>query len=257
MLSVPAITIAKYTIKGYIKERILLVVLVFAFLLMISSYVLAPLAVGAQKKIIIDVGLASVSIFGVLLVVLMGASSYSRERDKGILPGILAKPVSRVDFVLGKFLGTWTTVAVVMLCMAAVFGMVMLMSRTSFNTMILASVYLSVLEVALVTAVLSFFSSFTSPLLSSLFTLCVLIAGHLSTDLLEFARHFGGLGLKIVASAGYYLLPNLSLFNIRAEAVHDLPLMDGFIGTVTIYGVFYTLVLLFLSSLIFRRKDVT
>ncbi|MEJ2721949.1 MAG: hypothetical protein P8181_12550, partial [bacterium] len=128
---------------------------------------------------------------------------------------------------------------------------------TPFNTMILASVYLSVLEVALVTAVLSFFSSFTSPLLSSLFTLCVLIAGHLSTDLLEFAEHFGGVGLKIVASAGYYLLPNLSLFNVRAEAVHGLPLMDGFVGTVTIYGVFYTLVLLFLSSLIFRRKDVT
>ena len=257
MFSFPAMTIARYTIKGYIKERVLLGGLVFGFLLMIASYVLSPLAVGAQQKIIIDVGLAAVSIFGVLLVVLMGASSYSREREKGILPSILAKPVSRVDFVLGKFLGTWTTVTVVTVCMSLVFAGVMLMSRTAFNSTILVSVYLSVLEVALVTAVLSFFSSFTSPLLSSLFTLCVFIAGHLSTDLLEFARHFGGMGFKIVASAGYYLLPNLSLFNVRSEAVHNLPLMDGFVGSVTIYGALYTVVLLFLSSLIFRRKDVT
>jgi len=255
--SLPAFTIARYTVKGYIKERVLLVVLVFGFLLMISSYVLAPLAVGAQKKIIIDVGLASVSIFGVLLVVLIGAGSYSREREKGILPGILAKPVSRVDFVIGKFLGTCATVTVVMLCMSILFALVMLMSRTPFNMTILVAVYLSVLEVAIITSVLSFFSSFTSPLLSSLFTLCVFIAGHLSTDLLEFARHFGGFSFKVAASVGYYLLPNLSLFNVRSEAVHDLPLLENFIGTVTIYGVFYTLVLLFLSSLIFRRKDVT
>ncbi|UCG52392.1 MAG: ABC transporter permease subunit [Candidatus Latescibacterota bacterium] len=256
-LSVPAITIAKYTIKGYIKERVLLVVLVFAFLLMISSYVLAPLAVGAQKKIIIDVGLASVSVFGVLLVVLMGAGSYSREKDKGILPGILAKPISRVDFVLGKFLGTWMTVTVVMACMTAVYFAVMLLSRTALSKTIFVALHLSVLEVALITATLSFFSSFTSPLLSSLFTLCVFISGHLSTDLLAFAKHFGGVGFKIAASIGYYLLPNLSLFNIRSEAVHGLPLMDNYISSVTIYGVFYTLLLLFLSALIFRRKDVT
>ena len=50
--SVPILTIARYTFKGYIKERVLLVVLIFAFILMTSSYVLAPLAVGAQKKIV-------------------------------------------------------------------------------------------------------------------------------------------------------------------------------------------------------------
>jgi ABC-type transport system involved in multi-copper enzyme maturation permease subunit len=250
------VTIARYTIKGYVKERILLVVLVFGFLLMISSYVLAPLAVGAQQKIIVDIGLASISMFGVLLVILIAAGSYSRERDRGILPNILSKPISRVDFILGKFLGTWVTVLLVMGSMTVVYFIVMLASRTAFNGLIFVAVFLSALEVAVVTAVMTFFSSFTSPLLSALFTICVVVSGHLSADLLEFARRFGGAGFSAMTSVAYYLLPNLALFNVRSEAVHGLPLMDRYVGSVVIYAVFYTLVSLFASALIFKRRDV-
>jgi ABC-type transport system involved in multi-copper enzyme maturation permease subunit len=253
---VPALTIARYTIKGYIKERVLLVVLIFALLLMVSSYVLAPLAVGAQQKIIVDIGLASISVFGVLLVILIAAGSYSREREKGILPNILSKPVGRVDFILGKFLGTWVTVLLVMACMTVVYLCVMLVSRTAFNSVMFVSLFLAALEVAVVTAVMTLFSTFTSPLLSALFTLCVVVTGHLSGDLLEFARHFGGDGFQVASSIGYYVLPNLALFNVRSEAVHGLPLMDWYVYSVAVYGVFYTLFSLFLSALIFRRRDV-
>jgi ABC-type transport system involved in multi-copper enzyme maturation permease subunit len=224
---------------------------------MIASYVLAPLAVGAQTKIIIDIGLASISIFGVLLVILLGASSFSREKDKGILPNLLAKPISRVDFVLGKYLGTVLTIWMVMVVMALVYIFVSLLSRSTLNQTIFVAIYLSAVEVALVTAVMTFFSSFSTPLLSSFFTLCVFIAGHLSKDLLAFAEHFGHGAMKVTSSIGYYVLPNLSLFNVRPEAVHNLPLMDDLVGTVTLYAAFYIACLLFLSAVIFRRKDVT
>ena len=253
----PMITIASYTLKGYIKERVLLVVLIFAFALMVASYVLAPLAVGAQRKVIIDVGLAAISFLGVLLVVLLGASSYSREKNHGILPALLAKPISRVDFILGKYVGTAATIALVMLVMAAVYIAVILLSNNGVSWKIVTAIYLSLLEVALITSVMTFFSSFSTPLLSSFFTGCVFIAGHLSKDLLAFAEQFGGIGLRVIASVGYYLLPNLSLFNIRSEAVHNLPLQNGFVYSVTVYGMFYILFLLMLSSLIFKHKDVT
>lgn len=255
--SFPIFTIARFTILGYIKERVLLVVLVFAFLLMISSYVLAPLAVGAQHKIIIDIGLASISVFGILLVILLGASSYSREKEKGILPTILVKPINRTDFVLGKYMGTTCTISLVMIIMAAVYLLVTTASRTPLNSTMLVAVYLSMLEMALLTSFMTFFSSFTSPLLSSFFTLCVFISGHLSKDLLAFAESFGQGVLPVISKVGFYLLPNLSLFNVRTEAVHNLPLMENYSASVTIYGVFYILLLLFASAVIFRRKDVT
>jgi hypothetical protein len=121
---------------------------------------------------------------------------------------------------------------------------------------IFAAVFLSALEVAVVTAVMTLFSTFTSPLLSALFTLCVVVSGHLSADLFEFSQHFGGAGFNVASSVAYYVLPNLSLFNVRSEAVHGLPLMDQYVMAVTMYGIFYTLISLLASALIFRRRDV-
>jgi ABC-type transport system involved in multi-copper enzyme maturation permease subunit len=236
---------------------VLLVVLFFAFVLMVSSYVLAPLAVGAQQKIIVDIGLASISLFGVLLVILLGASSYSREKEKGILPSLLAKPIRRVDFLLGKYLGTTITVWTVMVLMAVVYLFVMLISHSEMRSTIFIAMYLSVVEIALLTAVMTFFSTFTSPLLTSFFTICIFISGHLSKDLLAFAEHFGSPAFRYMSTLGYYLLPNLSLFNIRSEAVHGLPLLDHYASSVTIYAVTYSLMLLFASVLIFRKRDVT
>ncbi|NIM19528.1 MAG: ABC transporter permease subunit [Candidatus Latescibacteria bacterium] len=252
----PALILAKYTIKLYIRERVLLIVLLFGFILMISSYVLAPIAVGAQQKIVVDVGLASISILGILLIILFGASSFYREREKGILSSLLSKPISRVDFILGKYAGTAVTVIAVMMLMAILHLFVMLLSGVDLNAQIFWAVYLSLIEASVITSVMAFFSSFTTPVLGSFFTLCVLVSGTLSKDLLAFAEQFGEGAFKVMTKFFYYLLPNLSLFNARQEAVHNLPLQEGYIYSVTIYGIFYTLFMLFLSALIFRRRDV-
>jgi Cu-processing system permease protein len=254
--NMPSLTLARYTIKMYIRERILLVVLLFGVILMVSSYVLSPLAVGAQQKIVVDVGLAAISILGLVLIILFGAGSFYREREKGILPVLLAKPISRVDYVLGKFLGTLATVAMVMLAMAALHFLVLTLSGVTFSSLFFWAVYLSIIEAAVIISVMVFFSSFSTPVLGSFFTLCVFVSGSLSKDLLAFAERFGGGTFKIAATAAYYLLPNLALFNIRQEAVHGLPLPNGFIYSVTIYGVFYSLFVLLLASLIFRGRDI-
>lgn len=255
--TIPAAVITRNTVRLYIKERVLLVVLIFGFILMVSSNVLAPLAVGAQHKIIVDIGLASVSLFGVLMVILLGASSFVREKDNGILTSLFAKPISRVDFVLGRYFGTVITVATVMLLMGVLYTFIALISGVPLNGMMFRSMYLSAVEMALLTAVMSFFASFSTPMLSAFFTLTVFIAGHLSKDLFRFAEHFGGAGFKFVSSIAYYMLPNLSLFNVRSEAVHNLPLMDNYSSSATVYAAFYTGVLLLLAALIFRRKDLS
>jgi ABC-type transport system involved in multi-copper enzyme maturation permease subunit len=252
----PILTLAKYTVKLYIKERVLLIALLFGFILMISSYILSPLAVGAQQKIVIDVGLALVSILGILLIILFGASSFYRERERGIMSALLAKPVNRVDFILGKYLGTAVTVISVMILMAVMHIVVMLMSGVELNTNIFWAFHLALIEASLIASIMAFFSSFSTPVLGSFFTVCVVVSGSLSKDLLGFAEQFGTGVFKLMAQVGYYILPNLSLFNVRQEAVHGLPLPEGFIYSVTIYGTFYTLFMLFLSALIFRKRDM-
>jgi ABC-type transport system involved in multi-copper enzyme maturation permease subunit len=252
----PIFTLAKFTVRGYLKERILLVVLLFAFLLMAASYVLSPLAVGAQQKIVIDIGLGSISIFGVLIIVLLGAGSFQQEKERGILKTLLVKPITRADYILGKYAGTVVTVVMLMVMMSVIYLGFMAASGAPFSLNIFRALYLSFLEAAVITSVLTLFASFTSPVLSSFFTICVAVSGHLSKDLLEFAERFGGAFLQVFSRVGFYTLPNLGLFNIRSEAVHGLSLPDGFMGAVTIYAVFYSSVLLYLSALLFRRREI-
>jgi ABC-type transport system involved in multi-copper enzyme maturation permease subunit len=249
----PILSIARFTLKEYIQEKVLFVALAFVILLIGSSFVLSPLAVGAQKKIIVDLGLASVSLFGMVLVVLLGAGSYYREKEKGILTTMLSKPISRVDYIIGKYCGMVATVLLVMVLMAAAFLAALVFSRTTITGNILWAVYLSMIETVLIAAVMVFFTMFTSPVLSSFFTVCIFVCGHLSKDILTFGQQFAGGALKAAALASFYLLPNLSLFNTRQEAVHNLPIPGGFLYSVTVYGVLYTLLMLLFSSLLFRK----
>jgi len=252
----PIYTLAKYTVRGYLKERVLLIVVVFAIVLMAASYVLSPLAVGAQQKIVVDIGLAAISIFAIVLIVLLGAGSYYQEHERGILKALLVKPITHVEFVLGQYVGTVLTAAIVVVIMSSVHVVVMLVSGAPITENFFWAIYLTVGEAAIVTAVLTFFASFTSPILGSFFTVSVVAAGHLSKDLLAFAERFEAAVPKAIAMVAYYALPNLGLFNVRAEAVHNLPLPEGFIYSVTLYGLFYTGTMLLAGTLLFRSREI-
>jgi hypothetical protein len=93
--------------------------------------------------------------------------------------------------------------------------------------------------------------------LGSFFTVACVVAGHFSNDLLAFAERFDGTVPRLVATGAYYLLPNLELLNARTEAVHHLPLPEGFVLAVTLYAVAYTAVTLYLATLVFRAREVS
>ncbi|HKW12888.1 MAG TPA: ABC transporter permease [Candidatus Krumholzibacteria bacterium] len=250
-------TLARHTLRTYLQEKILLVVLVFGGLLMLSSYVLSPLAVGAQQKIVVDVGLASVSIFTVLLIVLLGAGSFHLEKERGILRSLLAKPISRVDFILGKYLGTFAVACIVIVLMAVLHMLVLILCGAPITHQMLWAEYVTILEAALVTALLTLFACFTSPVLGSFFTVACVVCGHFSADLLQFAGRFSTGATHALVTAFYYALPNLGLLSLRSEAVHNLDIPPGMLVAVTSYTLAYTGVLLYASTLVFRAREVS
>jgi ABC-type transport system involved in multi-copper enzyme maturation permease subunit len=179
------------------------------------------------------------------------------EKERGILRALLAKPISRVEFMLGKYTGTLATVSAVILLMAAVHVLVVALSGAPVTGTLAIAVYLTLLEAALVTALLTFYSSFTSPLLGSFFTIATVVAGHFSGDLLAFADRVGAALPRMVATGAYYVLPNLELLNARTEAVHHLALPAGYVLSVSLYTLAYTGVLLYLATLVFRAREVS
>lgn len=247
--------VALNTFRESIREKILVVALLFGVILMGSSVLLSPLAVGAKQKIIMDVGLAAISIIGVLTAVFLGSTLLHKETDKKAIYLVLTRPLSRSSFLAGKLAGIVFAIALVFVVMTVVMLGTIVLGRGIIRPAVFASVYLSFLETTVVCSIVMFFSTFTTPMLTSFFALCVFAAGSLSGDLKVFASKFGGEGTRLVTEFLYYLLPNLKVFNLRHEAVHNLPFKTGDILLATVYAAVYCAVVLFFACSVFRRRE--
>ncbi len=247
--------IAGITFKEAKRDRILYLLFFFAALGIVAARVLAILTVGDRIKIIKDVGLASISVFGVLMAILIGTGLVYKEIDKKTIFTLLSKPLHRAEFILGKFLGLVLTLFVMTLFMSLIFLAIVYAHTLKIEGTLLVAIAYIFLELILITAVAVLFSSFSTPILSSLFALAFYLIGHLSWGLELILRKMApGAGRTLVRIL-YTVLPDLENFNFKTEVVHGLPIPPGIYLSSFLYGVCYTAFLLGLAILIFRRRD--
>lgn len=250
--------IALNTFKEAIRDRILYTLLVFAMLMIVSSVLLGELTVGGRIKIIKDTGLASISIFGMLISVFIGIGLISKELERRTLYTVITKPVSRSLFIFAKFLGLALVLLVEVLIMAAGLLVLVFIIEGIVELVLLKAVFLIYLELLIITAIAVFFSCFSSsPALSGIFCLGLYVIGHLSSDIKEFSEKAGGVLIKFTGKAIYYLLPNLENFNIKSEVVLGSYISWKYLLLAFGYAFIYTAIVLTAAVMIFQRKDFT
>jgi ABC-type transport system involved in multi-copper enzyme maturation permease subunit len=247
--------IAGITFKEAKRDRVLYLLFFFAAVAILASRALAILAVGDRTKIIKDVGLASISVFGVLMAVLIGTSLVYKEIDKKTIFTLLSKPLHRAEFILGKFFGLVLTLLVMTAGMSLMFLAIVYLHTFRVEWTMLVAIAYIFLELVLITAVAILFSSFSTPILSSIFSLAFYLIGHLSWGLeLLIKKMQAGPG-RAAARFLYTFLPDLENFNFKTEVVHNLPIPAGIFVYSFLYGIFYTAFILGLAILVFRRRD--
>lgn len=247
--------IAFNTFKEAIRDRILYLLLFFAVLTISFSRVLALLTVGDRVKVIKDVGLASLSLFGALMAILIGTGLVYKEIDKKTIYTLLSKPIQRYQFLLGKFLGLTLTLFIMILLMTVIFLVLIFFHTLKLEWRLLSAIFLIFIELCLITSIAILFSSFTTPILSSIFSLSFYLIGHFLWGLETLIQKIKpGVG-KVMAQIVYLILPNLENFNIKSEVVHHLPLPFEIFFFSTLYGIFYTLFVLTIAFLVFKKRD--
>lgn len=248
--------LARGTFRETVRDRVFYLVAVFGFLMLASTAVLSPLTVGAQAKIVTDVGLAAMVVLGLLVVVFVGSGMVRKEMEKGTITTILAKPVGRREYLLGKYLGLSLTMAVMLAVMGLLFLLLTLLSPGAFSLRFVAAFYLTFLELAVITAVVVLFSTCVSPVLSAIFTLGVFVVGHLSQSIRDFGRLQDGPLMQHLTTVVYYLTPNLEIFNVRGAVVHGDPVSTPHLVLATLYGACWAALLLLLSGAVFSRREL-
>lgn len=247
--------IALNTFREAIRDRILYVIFFFAAVCFLFSRILALLTVGDQVKIITDVGLGALSFFGALMAILVGTGLVYKEIDKKTIFTLLSKPIHRYQFLLGKFFGMILTLFVMLFLMTIIFLILLFFHTFKIEWSVFSAVFLIYLELCLITAVAILFSCFSTPILSSIYTLSFYLIGHLSWGLETLIKKIkSGLG-RAVAQVLYTILPDLENFNIKTEIVHHLPIPPALFLFALLYGFCYTVFVLFLAILVFRRRD--
>ena len=247
--------IAFNTFKEAIKDRILYLLLFFAAASLVLSRLLALLTVGDRVKIVTDVGLAALSFLGALMAILIGTGLVYKEIDKKTIYTLLAKPIHRFQFILGKFFGLVMTLGVMLSLMTAVFLGVNFLHTFRLDWAILVAVLLIFVELSLITSVAILFSTFSTPILSSIFTLAFFLIGHFSWGFETLIQKMHSGFPKFLVQVFYTLLPDLENFNLKTEIVHHLPISSEAIALAVLYGIVYTVFILVLAVLVFRKKD--
>ncbi|MEO0122337.1 MAG: ABC transporter permease subunit, partial [candidate division WOR-3 bacterium] len=238
-----------------IRDKILLVLLAVGFILMAASKFIKPLALGEEAKVIKDLSLSSINFISVLIAILIGGRLIYKEVEKRTIYLVLSRPIRRGEFILGKYLGQMLLLFIVVGILTIAFGIVLLLTDVKTNYSILLPNLLLLFQLSIITSLAIFFSTFATPLTASIFTFILYFVGHLTRDLKTLAQISKSTVVKIIANFLYYLLPNLSNFDIKGKVVHEIPLSFSHICLPIIYGLLWTIALLYFSFLIFERKD--
>lgn len=250
------LAIARNTVREAVRERLVLVLGLFGFALVVGSQALSPLALGEGRKVVIDFGLAGATLLATLLSIFLGSSLLHKELERRTLYSILAKPIRREEFVLGKFLGLWFTTAALLVGMAGILASVVTVAYGETPWTIAGAVALSAIELGIVTAVVVLFSSFTTPALTAFFGLAAVVVGHFADDLRYFGTHGAPLVIRSLTDAVYWALPHLQVFNARGLAVHGIAVEPERMLFAAGYGGLYITGLMIFAGTVFRRREL-
>ena len=250
--------IARNTFREAVRDRVLYNLIAFALLLSGAAIFVGQISIDIERLVVINLGLSAVSMFGIVIAIFIGIGLVSKEIEKRTLYTMLSRPVRRWEFIIGKFFGLAGTLVVNTFFMAiGVFGALLYVAHkfTKPDALIFVALYFVILEFLIICSLSLLFSSFSTPLLSAVFTFSLFVIGSFADDL----RRFAGLTTGITrwfATIAAYLVPNFSALNVISAVAHQQSPGWPLVLQNTLYALFYTAMVLSGAVLIFERRNL-
>jgi ABC-type transport system involved in multi-copper enzyme maturation permease subunit len=251
-------SIARNTFREAVRDRVLYNLVLFVLLLTGAAVFIGELSGGQERKIIVDLGLSAMLLFGVFIAIFVGVGLVYKEIEKRTVYVIFAKPVGRGEFLVGKYLGLCLTLLVNVMVMGTGVSLALFYVSRGWDPLALSiwpAILLIYAELMILTGIALLFSCFSSPALSALLTFFVFIIGHFSADLKGLANSMGSTGARWLFRSLYYLLPNLANLAFITPAAHGQMPAAAHAGAAVLYALLYIAVILAAATLIFRWRN--
>lgn len=261
--------VALNTFREAVRNRVLYVLALFAVGLMAFSVVLGALSMHEELRIIKDLGLAGISLVGVVIALFLGVNLLSKELDRKTVYFVIPKPLRRWEFLLGKYVGQVLTLTVLVVLMATILALLLVAQGGSHGVVMVRAEVLVLVELALLTAVAMLFSSFSSPYLSAMLTAALWIIGRNRAELVAFAtgNKLEGTALGTTLELVADVVPDFHALYVSGSqlpeeagsplvSVHESFVSWGYVAEAGLYGLGYAAVCLVLAMVLFSRRDL-
>jgi ABC-type transport system involved in multi-copper enzyme maturation permease subunit len=248
--------VASNVFREVMRDRIFLTIGFYAVLMLAAWRLLPEVSGAAQDKILTDFGTASSSLLGVLITIFVGTNLINKEIEKRTVFTIVTKPISSIEFILGKHLGLSAVLAIVVTGMTAIYLCMLSLAHINYQLfpLLLASVFLF-LELCLIAAAALLFGVFTSSILAILLTFSLYLVGHLSEGMVKLAGVTKNPGFQQFTDNLYLVLPDLSRLDLKNDAVYGVIPQADVLWVNAGYAVVYTMALLLMTTVIFSRRQ--
>jgi ABC-type transport system involved in multi-copper enzyme maturation permease subunit len=251
--------VALNTFREAVRDRVLYNLVFFALLMMLAAILVGGISIGIEDLVIKSLGLSAISVIGLLIAVFIGVGLVYKEMDKRTLYALLAKPVRRWEFLLGKFGGLVLTLAVNTMAMAAGLFAALLYVKHNLersDAVLLIAIYFILLKLTLVVALALLFSCYSTPLLAILYTSALYIAGLFVEEIRTFHSTTANPLMEALLRGLSYLLPNFENFNVMAAATHGREIPGALVLQNTVYAVLYSVIVLLVAAAVFSRRNL-
>ena len=242
--------------KEMSRNKVFYVAVVFCIALVAVAALYRTVSIGEELTLMRDTGLAAIHVLGVLIAIFAASASVSKEFDTRAIQVLLAKPVSKEEFILGKYLGTVLIVFLNVALMTAGLFFVLLLKTRLFNFGLYRAIVPLCFEFAVLGAVSILFSVMFKGILAPILSMAVFALGHVTQLLPYLMERANSVVAKVITGIVYYVLPNLRYFNLKGQAAPGLRVPANLMGGIILYAGLYITMVLIVSMLIFRKKEV-
>jgi ABC-type transport system involved in multi-copper enzyme maturation permease subunit len=249
------LAIAQNTFIEGIRAKTLYIIIAYGLLILLGMTALTPLALGEQARIVQDLGLAGIEVMGMLLAIIVGTTLVYKEVEKRTIYVMVSKPLSRWQFLAGKYLGMEILAATVVSLMTILFFFGLLLMKQGFMGILVFPILLIFLKISIINALALLFSSLASPVLGAVFTFCLYLAGTLSRDILELADRMKLPLINLTMKVIYYFLPNLGNLDMKNSIIFNHQVIWPQIWWGLAYSLTYIISVMLIAVLAFEKKD--
>ena len=246
------------TFREAVRDRVLYNLILFVLLLVACAPLFGEISIGLERLILVNVGLSSISLFGVIIAIFIGIGLVSKEIEKKTLYTILPRPVRRWEFIVGKYFGLLMTLLVNTALMTVGFYVALLVTARGLHrsdALLLLAIYLIILQFMIMVAITLFFSTFSTPIFSAIFAFALFVIGTFAEDLKNFAAISHGAS-KWLATAAAYVVPNFASLNVISQAAHDQPVAGALVLANSFYALLYSAAVTVGAVLIFEHRNL-